>query len=277
MTQMLALFGHPVSHSKSPAIHGVFGKENGIDLEYDLWDVPPETLVETVRHAFETGKIVGANVTVPHKEGVIKACDHLTSEAKLAGAVNTLHFRDGKLWGHNTDGIGLVRDLKAKGAILSGKRILILGAGGATRGALKPILDELPESVVLVNRTVSRAEQLMNEYYAHDAAYQRVLTATSWQDEMLGERVFDVIINATSSSLSKMFTPLPKGAIGGDTIGYDLMYSDEPTVFMEYLLEKGGKAAFDGIGMLIEQAAYAFQFWFNCLPDTTGVYQLLRN
>ena len=277
MTQMLALFGHPVSHSKSPAIHGVFGQENGIDLQYDLWDVPPETLVETVRHAFESGKIVGANVTVPHKEGVIKACDHLTSEARLAGAVNTLHFRDGKLWGHNTDGIGLVRDLKAKGATLSGKRILILGAGGATRGALKPILDESPSSVILVNRTASRAEQLVDEYYAHDAAYQSLLMATSWQDEMLGKQPFDLIINATSSSLSNSFTPLPKGAIGGNTIGYDLMYSDEPTVFMEYLLEKGGKAAFDGIGMLIEQAAYAFQFWFNCLPDTAGVYQLLRN
>ncbi len=262
------IFGNPVEHSQSPMIQHHFAKEEGIDLLYERVCAPLDGLKEALDQERERG-LTGANITVPFKEEIIRYCDHLTPEAERAQAVNTIRFRDGKIEGHNTDGIGLMADIEErKGIKIEGKRVLLLGAGGASRGLLQPLFRCQPLEVIISNRTFSRAEQLAEEF--SDLGHLR---AKEW-DKIEGE--FDLILNATSASLAGEFRALPEGTIAERTIGFDLMYSDRATPFMEYLEEKGAKASFDGMGMLIEQALFGFEYWFNVRPNPESLYRKLR-
>lgn len=264
---LCVIFGNPVAQSKSPEMQMQFAKNAGIYLEYLKVLAPLDGFSDT----FATWKakgILGANITIPFKEDVMKLCDELTPEARLAKAVNTIRIdENGKVYGHNTDGIGLLRDITiVKNYELSNKRVLVLGAGGAVRGILKPLLDFQPKEVVITNRTLSRAEGLADEFREFGN-----IQAIDWQAL---EGSFDLIINATSASLQSSFPKLPKGVIGAKSVGYDLVYGDEPTSFMTYFLQEGGAEVFDGLGMLIEQGVYAFEFWFGEKPSLDGVLEI---
>ena len=261
------IFGNPVAQSKSPEMQMRFAQNAGISLEYLKVLAPLDGFSE----ALETWKakgILGANITIPFKEDVLQLCDELTPEARLAKAVNTSRIdENGKIHGHNTDGIGLLRDITVvKKYELAHKRVLVLGAGGAVRGILKPLLDFQPQEVVITNRTLSRAEGLAAEFSSFGS-----IKASSW-DQLTGE--FDLIINATSASLQSTFPALPKGIISHNSVGYDLVYGNEPTSFMTYFLEAGGREVSDGLGMLIEQGVYAFEFWFGIKPSLDGVLEI---
>ncbi len=261
------IFGNPVAQSKSPEMQMRFAQNAGISLEYLKVLAPLDGFSE----ALETWKakgILGANITIPFKEDVMQLCDELTPEARLAKAVNTIRIdENGKIHGHNTDGIGLLRDITVvKKYELAHKRVLVLGAGGAVRGILKPLLDFQPQEVVITNRTLSRAEGLAAEFSSFGS-----IKASSW-DQLTGE--FDLIINATSASLQSTFPALPKGIISHNSVGYDLVYGNEPTSFMTYFLEAGGREVSDGLGMLIEQGVYAFEFWFGIKPSLDGVLEI---
>lgn len=263
---LCVIFGNPVAQSKSPEMQKQFAKNAGINLEYLKVLAPLDNFSGALKEWVDNG-IIGANITIPFKEDVLKCCDHLTEEATLAQAVNTIRIENGKIYGHNTDGIGLLRDItEVKQQNLTGKRVLVLGAGGAVRGILKPLLDCKPREVVITNRTLSRAEGLASEFSRFGN-----IEAVSWQT-LSG--AFDFIINATSASLQSTFPELPKGVIADSSVGYDLVYGNEPTSFMHYFLQEGGEKVFDGLGMLIEQGVYAFEFWFNVTPSREGVLEI---
>lgn len=261
------IFGNPVAQSKSPQMQLRFADNAGISLEYLKVLAPLDDFSGALNEWLKKG-IHGANITIPFKEDVMRLCDTLTPEATFAQAVNTIRIMpDGKVAGHNTDGIGLLRDItEVKGHDLTDLKVLVLGAGGAVRGILKPLLDCHPESVVITNRTLSRAEGLADEFSSFGN-----IKACAWQD-LSGP--FDFIINATSASLQSTFPALPEGVIGAMSIGYDLVYSDEATSFMHYFLEAGGAKVYDGLGMLIEQGVYAFEFWFGEKPSIEGVLEV---
>ncbi len=263
--QRCVIFGNPIAQSKSPEMQMQFARNAGISLEYQKVLTPLDDFAGTLQYWIEQG-IIGANITVPFKEEIYRLCDDLTPEARIAKAVNTIRIQAGKIVGHNTDGIGLIRDMTVVNKIsIAGKRVLLLGAGGAVRGILQPLLDQKPHSVTIINRTFVKAEQLANEFKSE---INPPITAVEWH-ALQGE--FDLIINGTSASLQQHFPELPQGTIASHTIGYDLVYSDRPTIFMEYLLHQGGCAAYDGLGMLIEQGVYAFEFWFGTKPAIDGV------
>lgn len=263
-THLCVIFGNPVAQSKSPQMQMQFAKNAGISLDYQKVLAPLGDFKGALDEWVQKG-IKGANITIPFKEDVMMLCDTLTDEARLAKAVNTIRIEeDGTISGHNTDGIGLLRDITAiKGYDLRNKRVLILGAGGAVRGILKPLLDCDPAEVVIMNRTLSRAEGLAFEFSAFGN-----IQATAW-GELSGE--FDLIINATSASLQATFPEIPAGLITTNTVGYDLVYGNEPTSFMTYFKNAGGGDVYDGLGMLIEQGVYAFEFWFGQKPALDGV------
>lgn len=264
---LCVIFGNPVAQSKSPQMQMQFAKNSHISLEYLKVLTPLDRFKDQLDEWIAAG-IVGANITIPFKEEVMTLCDLLTPEAKLAKAVNTIRIsKEGTIYGHNTDGIGLLRDItEIKGHSLTGKRVLILGAGGAVRGILKPLLDCLPQAVVITNRTFSRAEGLAAEFSAFGP-----IKAVAW--DALTDN-FDFIINATSASLGATFPPLPMGLIGESTIGYDLVYGDQPTSFMDYFTAQGGLKVYDGLGMLIEQGVFAFEFWFGVKPPLDNVLSI---
>lgn len=265
--QLYGVLGNPIAHSKSPMIHTMFAKSSGIALEYNAYCLSKDDFEGELQALVQQG-LLGANVTVPFKENAFRMASELTKEAKEACAVNTLRFVDGKILAHNTDGNGLLSDLVDRHQLkLEGQRILVLGAGGATKGILGPILRQNPDELVISNRTFEKAEQL-----AVDFAKEGNIHACEWS-ELTGR--FDLIINATSSSLSNEFTPLPC-EIDANTAGYDLMYGTQPTIFMEYLKDNGATQTFDGLGMLVEQAALSFEFWHGIKPETETVYQDLR-
>lgn len=261
---LCVIFGNPVAQSKSPMMQQQFAKNAGISLDYRKVLAPIDDFKSTLDEWIGKG-IIGANITIPFKEDIMQLCDTLTLEAQLAKAVNTIRIeKDGKISGHNTDGIGLLRDITVvKGYSLKGKRILILGAGGAVRGILKPLLDCAPSEVIITNRTLSRAKGLASEF----AEYGNI-TAMAW-DAL--QEPFDFIINATSASLQTTFPVLPKGVISPQSIGYDLVYGDTSTSFMDYFLTSGGHKVYDGLGMLIEQGVFAFEFWFGIKPSLKEV------
>lgn len=264
-----AVFGHPITHSRSPEIHARFAAQTGQTLEYRAIDVPPETF-ETALTDFIRQGGRGLNCTVPLKEIAFEACDELTERARQAGAVNTIHYRsDQTLLGDNTDGVGLFRDLTTNlGLALKEKSILILGAGGATRGILAPLLGAFPESLVIANRTFSRAAALVSDFKA-------LGPVQALEFEQLAGRTFDLVLNATSASLSGQLPPLPGGllALGGST--YDLAYSKTPTPFVIWGREQNAHISADGIGMLVEQAAEAFMIWRGIFPETHSVIRAL--
>ncbi|PYC34985.1 shikimate dehydrogenase [Pseudomonas protegens] len=263
------VFGNPIGHSKSPLIHWLFAQQTGQQLEYNTLLAPLDDFAGAARDFFAQGR--GANVTVPFKEDAYRLCDSLTERAQRAGAVNTLSKQaDGTLLGDNTDGAGLVRDLTVNaGVSLKGKRILLLGAGGAVRGALEPLLAQRPASVVIANRTVEKAE-LLAELFADLGPVSA--SGFDWLQESV-----DLIINATSASLSGDLPPIASSLIEpGKTVCYDMMYAKEPTPFCRWASEHGAALVLDGLGMLAEQAAEAFYLWRGVRPDSAPVLAELR-
>jgi shikimate dehydrogenase len=262
--------GHPVSHSLSPFIHGMFARETGQDITYRLFDVRPANLETHVRDFFAQGG-GGLNVTLPHKIAARELANELTTRAAHAAAVNTLaRTGDGAILGDNTDGAGLVHDLRDNlGIELAGRRVLIMGAGGATRGLLAPLLGLEPAMVVIANRTPERAAALA-------AAFSDlgVTQGVGFQD--VGEEPFDLVINATSASLSGDIPPLPPGAVASSTVCYDLAYGKSATAFVAWARQHGCARALQGWGMLVEQAAESFELWRGVRPTTAPVLAALR-
>ncbi|MFM8342844.1 MAG: shikimate dehydrogenase [Methylomonas sp.] len=269
MIDHYAVFGDPIKHSKSPRIHTLFAQQTQQDLDYVAQQVPAETFVTATKVFFANGG-QGLNCTVPLKELAWQYADQLTERARLAKAVNTLAKQaDGSILGDNTDGIGLVNDLIRNHQIqLAGKRILILGAGGATRGIILPLLDCQPAQISIANRTVSKAEALVADFAA-----QGRLTALGF--EALEGLQFDVVLNATSASLSDQLPPLPADLLAANACCYDLAYGNLPTTFVRWGLAQGAAQSLDGLGMLVEQAAEAFFIWRGVRPATTDVIALL--
>ncbi|MHB8696468.1 MAG: shikimate dehydrogenase [Sulfuricaulis sp.] len=265
-----ALMGNPVAHSKSPIIHRQFAHQLGHDIEYTALWVDADGFTQAVQQfRAEGGK--GFNITVPFKLEAVKLADNLSDRAKLAGAVNTIRFEpDGKIFGDNTDGTGLVHDLtKNLGIHLRGKKILILGAGGAVRGVLGPLLKQNPAGLVIANRTVSKAKELAKTF----APFGK-LEAVGY-DELVGRR-FDVVINGTSASLKGEVPPLPVNLFANNAVAYDMMYGDKPTPFLEWAMLHRASTTADGLGMLVEQAAESYLLWRGVRPETKLVIAALR-
>jgi len=270
--ELYAVVGHPISHSKSPRIHSLFARQTGEPVEYTAIQAPLDDFAGTVGHFFERGG-KGLNVTVPFKEQAWSLADARTPRAQKAGAANTLYLdKDRALVADNTDGVGLVRDLTGnQGVALKHARILVLGAGGAVRGVLGPLLAEKPAALTIANRTLARAEALV-ELFADEAADTR-LSACGFDQ---AEGPFDVIINGTSASLQGDLPPVSGEIIGPDTVVYDMMYSLHTTTFNQWALDNGATRVFDGLGMLVEQAAESFWVWRGVMPDTAAVIEELR-
>ncbi len=262
------VIGNPVAHSKSPAIHAQFAAQTGESIAYERLAAPLDDFAACVQHFMQSGGR-GANVTVPFKLEAFALATQLTPRAQAAGAVNTLSFEDGRIVGDNTDGVGLVRDIVHNaGVVLEGQRILLLGAGGAARGVVMPLLAERPQQLVVANRTFARAQELVQSF----PAAASVLKAAAF-DDLSGQ--FDVIINATSASLSADLPAVPATLFGPQVFVYDMMYAATPTVFMQWAAQHGACVR-DGLGMLVEQAAESFFVWRGARPDTAPVYAALR-
>jgi shikimate dehydrogenase len=264
-----AVFGHPISHSRSPEIHGRFAAQTHQSMEYRAIDVPPEHFGDALRKFVSAGGC-GLNCTVPLKELAFTACDTLSDRARLAGAVNTIiKESNGALRGDNTDGIGLFRDLTLNlGLSLQGRSILILGAGGATRGIIAPLLDVRPETLWVANRSLDRAQRLAEDF----KSVGRLETSGF---ETLAGHQFDLILNATSASLQGDLPPLPEGLLAAGGSCYDLAYAKTATPFVTWGRNQGALISADGIGMLVEQAAEAFQLWRGVSPETAPVIEAL--
>ena len=270
---LYAVVGNPISHSKSPRIHSLFASETGEPVEYTAIQAPLDDFAGTVRQFFERGG-KGLNVTVPFKEDAWKLADRRTERAENAGAANTLYLDDeGRLTADNTDGCGIVRDLVVNhGVVLGQARILVLGAGGAVRGVLGPILAEHPAAITIANRTVAKADALVKLF--KPVAGETALSACGFEQP---REPFDVIINGTSASLQGDLPPLSPEVLGEQTVVYDMMYSLQTTTFNQWALDLGATRVFDGLGMLVEQAAESFRIWRGKTPDTRPVIEELRN
>lgn len=265
-----AVLGHPIKHSKSPRIHTLFAEQTGQALSYSAIEVPAEHFqVEVIAFFANGGK--GLNCTVPLKELAWAFADRLTERAQLSKAVNTLKLEaDGSILGDNTDGCGLIADLISNhNIVLTNRRVLILGAGGATRGIIAPLLEQGLQTLTIANRTVEKAYGLAAEFQDIGA-----ITATSFAN--LQGQQFDLILNATSASLAGQLPPLPEGLLAADGVCYDLAYGNEPTPFVRWGLEQQAAKSLDGLGMLVEQAAEAFFIWRGVRPDTRPVIDLLN-
>ncbi len=264
-----AVFGNPIAHSKSPEIHLAFAAQFGIDLQYERLLAEEGKFAPHAMRFFELG--LGANVTVPFKQEALQFADELSEAARVAGAVNTLSRQSGLIKGDNTDGFGLVNDIQENYCIpFADKNILILGAGGATRGVLLPIAHEQPKHITIVNRTEEKAQLLADEFSPYASMQALSFDALNEQGEP-----FDIIINATSASLSGEQLNLSANLFDYDTFAYDMMYSKDPTPFMQFASESGA-VAFDGLGMLVEQAAKSFEIWHGVMPETQRVIRAVR-
>lgn len=262
--------GHPVEHSRSPAIHAAFGAQTGRALRYERLDVRPGALADAIA-SFRSEGGTGMNVTVPLKEEAFGLAARARERAAAAGAANTLWFDPfGALVADNTDGAGLVRDLATNhGVALAGARVLLLGAGGAARGVVPALLAAGIASLTITNRTAARAAALVG-----DLGGDPRLDVLAWGEAP--EPPCDLVLNATSLSLHGERPPLPARAIGATTDVYDMMYGDGPTVFLAWAAERGARRAMDGLGMLVEQAAEAFRLWHGVRPATAPVVAALR-
>jgi shikimate dehydrogenase len=266
--ETFAVFGNPIAHSKSPSIHQLFAEQLQIVHPYGRVLAPLHEFVHTLDAFFNEGGR-GANVTVPFKEEAFARADELTERAALAGAVNTLkRLEDGRLLGDNTDGIGLLSDLERLGFIKPGMRILLIGAGGASRGVLLPLLS-LDCAVTIVNRTFSRAHEL-STLFAHTGSVSALPL------EKLEGHPFDLIINATSSGISGDIPAIPSSLIHSDVYCYDMFYQKGSTPFLQWCRQHGAKKHADGLGMLVAQAAHAVLLWHGVLPDITPVITVLH-
>ena len=266
---LYGVVGHPVAHSQSPRIHSLFARQTGEAIEYVAIDVAPGEFDEQVLRFHETGGR-GLNITLPYKQDAFSYANRVTGRARTAGVVNTLAWQDdGSVIGDNTDGAGLVADLtKNLGVRLAGMRILILGAGGAARGVLAPLLAESPDEVVIANREFQKAERLAENFstilHTQACGYEQI------------EGSFDLIINATSASIVGEVPPLPVSAVRPDSLCYDMMYMKGPTSFLRWAGEQGVGRLADGTGMLVEQAAESFYLWRQVRPDTAPALEWLR-
>lgn len=265
-----AVFGHPIGHSKSPRIHTLFAEQTAQNLIYTAEDVMPELFEPAVRDFFGT-RGLGLNCTVPLKELAYRMADHRSERAERSKAVNTLALRpDGTIFGDNTDGVGLVRDLTVNlGLELAGRRILLLGAGGASRGVLGPLLELRPACLAVANRTAEKARQLAAEF-----GDLGPVTGSGFAE--LAGRSFELILNATAASLSGDLPDLPESILATGGVCYDLAYGREPTAFVRWGERQGAALSVDGIGMLVEQAAEAFYLWRGVRPDTRPVIDALE-
>ncbi|UCH39408.1 MAG: shikimate dehydrogenase [Gammaproteobacteria bacterium] len=269
---LYAVVGNPVGHSLSPRIHASFAKQTGQALSYEAIELPLDGFVNGIRDLQQRG-FAGVNVTVPFKREAWQLCDSLSHRAELAGAVNTLSFNlDGSIGGDNTDGIGLVRDLVDNLEVeINGRQLLVLGAGGAVRGVLGPLLDRSPARLILANRTAQKAEQLADDF-------SRYGTIGALPFDALAGQSFDLIINGTAAGLNNEIPPIPGSIVGANTACYDMMYDlSAPTAFVAWAQDQGAARAVDGLGMLVEQAAEAFSIWRGVGPDTLHVITALRN
>ena len=265
-----AIIGHPVEHSLSPGIHAAFARQTGQRLEYARIDAPLRGFTAALR-GFLAGGGKGLSVTLPFKEQAFKLCHELTPRAKKARAINTIVVKDdANLLGDNTDGAGLVRDLCDNlGVVITNRRMLIIGAGGATRGILAPLLGLEPTAVVIANRTPERAAALA-------AAFTDLGVTQGVGFEDIVPEPFDVIVNATSASLSGDIPPIPAAAIGPDSVCYDLAYGRAASAFVQWATRLGCARAEQGLGMLVEQAAESFRLWRGVRPATPQVLAALR-
>jgi shikimate dehydrogenase len=262
--------GHPVAHSWSPFIHGMFARLTGEQLVYRLHDVLPQDFRAYVLDFFSRGGR-GLNVTVPHKVAAAELANELTPRAERAAAVNTLAIqRDNRILGDNTDGAGLVHDLRDNLSVnLAGRRVLIVGAGGATRGVVAPLLVLRPAELVIANRTADRAHT-----FAADFQDLGAVRGCGFDD--LGEHPYDVVINATSASLAGEVPAIPASVIKSESLCYDMAYSKGDTPFLKWAKDNGCARAVQGWGMLVEQAAESFQLWRGVRPQTRPVLDALR-
>ncbi|TCS71319.1 shikimate dehydrogenase [Sulfuritortus calidifontis] len=267
MTDRYAVFGNPITHSKSPRIHAEFARQTGQDLSYEAILAPLDGFPAAVA-AFRATGGRGANVTVPFKEQAFELASRRTERAEAAGAVNTLKFEGQEILGDNTDGAGLVADLTRNlGLDLAGRRILLLGAGGAARGVILPLLGAMPASLFIANRTADKALDLARRLAAAGPVEGGGFDA-------LPGRQFDLVINATAASLAGELPPLPNDVFAPGALAYDMMYGQD-TPFLAFARARGARVA-DGLGMLVEQAAEAFYLWRGVRPETAPVIALLR-
>lgn len=258
------MIGNPVTHSRSPDIHTAFAQATAQAMVYERLEAPLDGFAASVE-AFRNAGARGANVTLPFKEEAFALSQVLSARARAAGAVNTLRFEDDAIHGDNTDGVGLVRDLEANlGVRLAGARVLLLGAGGAARGAVTPLLEAGIDSLLIVNRTAARATGLA----------QGLARTQGGGPEALAGRAFDVVINATSAGMSDAMPEVPAAAFAPGALGYDMVYG-RATPFLAFARAAGARAS-DGAGMLVEQAAEAFFLWRGVRPDTAAVLASLR-
>lgn len=264
-----AVMGNPIAHSKSPRIHALFAEQTGEPVEYLAIQVDVGGFKQAVGNFQATGG-QGLNVTVPFKQEAWELVDERSERAELAEAVNTIRFDAGRSFGDNTDGVGLIRDLLDNlGLTLAGKRVLLLGAGGAARGVLGPLLEQDPDRLIIANRTPARAKELA-------AAFAGRVPVEGCGFEALAEREMDVVINATAASLQGELPPLPEGLLAPGAACYDMMYGAEPTPFMRWAAAHGAEIVSDGLGMLVEQAAASFYVWRGVWPETAAVIRTLR-
>ncbi len=264
-----AVVGHPVAHSLSPFIHSLFARQTGQAVSYRLMDTPPEQFIERVSEFFATGGR-GVNITLPHKTRAMTLANELTERARLAGAVNTLAARrDGTLLGDNTDGAGLVQDLTVNlGIRMRERSILLIGAGGAARGVIAPLIALAPRRIVITNRTAERAVALA-------AVFAGLGAVEGCGFAELAGQAFDIIINATSASLTGELPAVPATAFAADTFCYDMAYGRGDTAFVRWARELGCRRAVPGWGMLVEQAAESFRLWRGVRPLTAPVLAAL--
>ena len=264
---LYCVFGNPIEQSRSPDIHHIFASKSQQIINYQKQLVGLDDFSSAVVDLIHQGG-KGANVTAPFKEQALALADELTERASLAGAVNTLTFKEGKIFGDNTDGEGLVQDLIINNVILSDRRVLLLGAGGAARGVLLPLLAQNPESIVIANRTVSKADKICLQF-----ADNRI-SASSYSD--LEKQEFYLIINATSASLAGGFPPVPTSIINRKVVCYDMVYGKNETPFLQWARTQGAIKVIDGLGMLVGQAAVSFAIWRGVTPQVQPVIDKLR-
>jgi shikimate dehydrogenase len=265
------VFGNPIAHSKSPLIHAAFALQTGQTMSYERRLAPLDGFA-LAAHTFAAEGGKGANVTVPFKLDACALATQLTPRAKAAGAVNTLRFDGETILGDNTDGAGLVADImRNAGVSVAGKRVLLLGAGGAARGVVLPLLEQAPQEIFIANRTVATAEALAAQF-AEALGHPQQLRAGAFAQ---ADGQFDIVINATSASLAGDLPPVPAGIFGSHTLALDMMYGAQPTVFMDFAAQHGAQVR-DGLGMLVEQAAEAFYVWRGVRPQTQDLLAQLR-
>jgi shikimate dehydrogenase len=264
-----AVIGYPVAHSWSPFIHGLFAKQTGHAITYSRLEVAPEALNDRVAEFFANdGK--GLNVTLPHKQAACLIARERTTRAEMAGAVNTLALRDNGVLGDNTDGAGLIADLTRNLAFdLEGTRVLVLGAGGAARGVLGPLLEAEPEYLEIANRNAERAVELAHEF-------STLGTVHGCGFDAIADSTFDLVLNATSASLQDTIPPIPPQVIGPTTLCYDMAYGKGDTAFTRWAKSAGAGRAETGWGMLVEQAAESFLLWRGVKPQTAPVIAAVK-